>query len=100
MKYTVTRPFSSSVPHAKGDVVELDGPHVQKLVDQRYLAPYVEPEAPKAPVKAAATKPAATPAPAAETTPKTAEEPVKAPEAPKKKRGRPPKVRPVEVTLQ
>lgn len=89
MKYIVTRPFRSSVPHAKGETVDLDGLHVQKLLDQRFIAP-VGSEAAKAAQADVKAEAVSEPVPAAP-------EPVKAAEpAPvKKKRGRPPKAKPV-----
>lgn len=48
--YEVTRPFSADRPLLKGEVVELDGPHIAKLIEQRYLKAVLEPA--QAPVKA------------------------------------------------
>ena len=44
MKYEVLRTFSGERLYKKDEVVELDGPHLEKLVAQRYLKPVEEPE--------------------------------------------------------
>ena len=42
MKYRVLRKFSSSRPHEIGEIVEFSTGHIQKLIEQRYLAPATE----------------------------------------------------------
>jgi hypothetical protein len=101
MKYQVLKKFNSDRPLEIGEEVELDGPHIEKLVEQRYLQPLELlaplPKVKKAPVaKKPAEVKAAVPAPEkrgrgrpkgsktrarAVTVPTTTPEPETAPEA-------------------
>lgn len=56
MLFKVGRQFSSNVPHKTGDVVDIDGPHVRKLIEQRYLIPLSATESPTAVPAPAATE--------------------------------------------
>lgn len=56
--YKVLRKFSSNRPHEVGEVVEFNGPHILKLIDQRYIVK-VEADSVSAPVPEPVAEPVA-----------------------------------------